>query len=318
MSDVGFDYVANPPPGSGAYITNLQKIMDAWSGGVYADDLRKLFINGGGHNDYDGNEWYAFDLFGNLWERINDPTLELEEDAVNGIFTDGAPIPIHSYGILGYHDGKVYRLGRSGSVLDNCWSFDLSSKAWAELASTTATDDHSGSAFWNPTTTRFHLVWKTGGGFADPKTFNPSTGVLTPVTLTGDSPTKAGAAAFSVTRQEIVWRTTTTDYGRWGFAGDVGEQITTTGLPALSANHGFTYDSQRGLYVAWEGGSTLHYLDPADWSWTSETPGGATPDADTGNGTFGRFQYVSEYDVLIGVQSVSGNVYLSKPEDWSL
>lgn len=51
-------------------------------------------------------------------------------------------------------------------------------------------------------------------------------------------------------------------------------------------------------------------------TWTSATPaGGVTPSAGLPNGTYGRFQYIKEYDVFVGVNSVDESVWLFKPQN---
>ena len=43
-----------------------------------------------------------------------------------------------------------------------------------------------------------------------------------------------------------------------------------------------------------------------------------TPPARNGNGVFGRFAYVPEYDVFVLATSVSAPAVFFKPSDWAL
>lgn len=49
-------------------------VMIAWNGGVLDPDSLTMYFHGGGHNDYYGNEWYAYDIQAGAFERLNDPS----------------------------------------------------------------------------------------------------------------------------------------------------------------------------------------------------------------------------------------------------
>ena len=57
-----------PPGGSPANIT------EAWNSGAFDTKRNRLLVTGGGHNDYGGNEVYAFDVptlkWSKLWNRF--------------------------------------------------------------------------------------------------------------------------------------------------------------------------------------------------------------------------------------------------------
>ncbi|MBR9699935.1 hypothetical protein GOV09_05750 [Candidatus Woesearchaeota archaeon] len=50
-----------------------QRGIYAYSGATFAPDYNYLLVFGGGHNDYAGNELYAFDVLNMKWERLTDP-----------------------------------------------------------------------------------------------------------------------------------------------------------------------------------------------------------------------------------------------------
>lgn len=329
LADVAFDYskVAVPP----GFSTGIMGIVNAWCGAVYAPDRGKLYVNGGGHNDYDGNEWYSFDVRNNVWERVNDPSLLREEDAAAGVLSDNTPIPIHSYNILAYSPDTrlLYRLGRSGSSLEHFWSFDPDTRTWTELKGS-KTDDHSaGSAYWSQAKKQFAIHSESFS------LFSPSTGVHTFVNPSGPTTSKHYASAFSESRQEMIWRTylpspdaaaTWGDYSCWRLTSNTKHRLFSKNSPPLHAGHGLAWDSRRARYVAWHGGSTLYYLAGTEidshatgMTWTSETPtAGVTPTAAQGNGTYGRFQYLEEFDVFIAVNRPDEPVFMFKPADWAL
>ena len=48
-------------------------VMEAWAGGAYDTLRNRLYVTGGGHLSYYGNEIYAFDIPTLKWLRITDP-----------------------------------------------------------------------------------------------------------------------------------------------------------------------------------------------------------------------------------------------------
>jgi hypothetical protein len=63
-----------------------------------------LLIWGGGHFAYAGNEIYGFDLGHLRWQRLSEPSLEIDLDyrAGDDIYIDGKPRSNHTYGSLQY------------------------------------------------------------------------------------------------------------------------------------------------------------------------------------------------------------------------
>src|SRR5687767_9376378 len=57
-------------------VEGLAGLMTAWNGGAYDGLRNRLLVFGGGHNDYYGNEIYAFNLNSMAWERVTNPTLD--------------------------------------------------------------------------------------------------------------------------------------------------------------------------------------------------------------------------------------------------
>ena len=55
-------------------IVGCAAAISAWSGGAYDSGRRRMLVWGGGHDDYWGNELYAFDLGTGTWQRITEPS----------------------------------------------------------------------------------------------------------------------------------------------------------------------------------------------------------------------------------------------------
>lgn len=54
--------------------TGSKAVMVAWNGAALDPDNLTMYFFGGGHNDYYGNEWYAYDIKAGKFERLNDPS----------------------------------------------------------------------------------------------------------------------------------------------------------------------------------------------------------------------------------------------------
>lgn len=323
VRSVLFDYSSSSTPDG--FRAGVQGLMDAWSGGAYATDRHRLYINGGGHRDYDGNEWYAFNMYTQQWERVNDPSLYLPDlpgASVDGINPDGTPIAIHTYGSLVYGPTtrRLYRMGRGGSPLKNYWSFDPDTRKWVDLG-VPASDPYGNIARWDPAS-RTILLFKTAtqaSGWASIQRYDPATNNLED---TGKTVPGGSMAAIDTKHRTCVYG------GSRGFeqidlATHESTKLTTSGETALEAVYapGFVYDSRRDRFTGWgaEDGDlrTLYHLSHDDWKWSAETPSdGATPTKPNTNGIRGRFQYVPEYDVFILVTRADGPVMMWKPRDW--
>ena len=63
----------------------FEGIFDAWNSGAYDTKRDKLYIWGGGHGDYFGNEIYALDLNNLSISRLTDPVLPIATSCVKGL-----------------------------------------------------------------------------------------------------------------------------------------------------------------------------------------------------------------------------------------
>ena len=322
LADVAFDYGAAATPDG--FRQNLQGLMDAWSGAAYASARHRLYLHGGGHRDYDGNEWYAFDVHAARWERVNDPSLYLETEAVGGVFPDGAPVPIHTYDCLVYAPttDTLYRMNAGGSPLARVFAFDLTSATWRDTGAE-VTDPFGGTARWDPIAQQILLLQNArhAAGYAHVVRFDPATDTRTQVELYGPT-MRTITGTMDTAGAELVFVGAGLAPIRVSTSSGASTPTATTGDTRLEAvgGPGFAYDARRDRFTGWGAGDarTLFHLSKADWTWTTETPAtGATPSAANTNGVFGRFQYVPEYDVFVLATTVSGPVMMWKPADWA-
>lgn len=306
-----------------------EAITTAWNSGALDTKRGRLYVFGGGHADYSGNEVYQFDLRTQRWSRLTEPSPRSAVPRINphepstDVYADGRPASVHTYGMVHYlpsldavwlqggsrwHDGK-------GSQLT--WLLDLESRQWR---SSRGFSGHLGlSSAYDPATNRVIAkdVWRY---FA----YNVATGAYAWVSGQGDQAT----ATYDGHMTGI-------DRGR-RMAVTIGRAIRPKGglialdlrsgnaRPELIAMTGDTeilrayapgldYDESRQRLVAWHGGGDVYEIDLAARV-VRKIPaaGGTPPGPQLENGTFGRWRYVPSEGGFIYVGSIRDAVYFYK------
>ena len=294
--------------------TGPAAIMAAWSGGAFDAATQSLIVWGGGHQDYYGNEVYAFSLNALSWRMLDQPSSIAAWDKNTPVLPDSSPSAQHTYdGLAMLPDRKLFVAGSSAATPDGSnyrasWLFDLASGTWHRAAdfvgssygNVAAYDATSGKVYaistgtglqaYDPTTDRWsgigprHIAKLNMTGAIDPKD-----GLLVAV----------GGGALHAIKLTL------------GIVSD----ISSTGDPTVVDGNapGFVWDSSANLFVGWSGGGTVYTLDPRHWQWTAyraapDNPVTPTPPAT--NGTFGRLQYDERTKVFILVNSTQQDVYL--------
>lgn len=331
LEDVKFVYT-NPPDG---FRVRLQSIMDAWSGAAFDPNRNRLVVHGGGHRDYDGNELYAFDLVANRWERLNDPTVRLESEAVEQVFDEppldspegDTPGPVHTYDFLEIdpRSGLIYRLENGGSPIRNIWAFDAQSVTWIDTGMAVSASPGSGTnaaSVWDPASERFWLADGDMGCWTRFASVDPVSGQTQAFSVDGGG-NHCGRKVATIrtdTEPSSVVVIGGSYLAQWGVGSATAEQPLLSGDLGFqgSGRQGLAYDAARGVIWVYDEDTPgkLYRVDPQSWESIGFTPGGAIPTTSTGNGIYGRFRYVPEYDVLIMVNQVNAPVFMYKPQDW--
>lgn len=322
---------AHEPEGAHT-VSGCAAIINAWGGGVWDPVHKKMILWGGGHNDYWGNEVYGFSPQTFQWELLVPGTPVPTIDDLSEPMPDGSPDSRHTYDGLAYltTENRLFAYGGalapdgSSSVLT--WALDLDQKAWSQLDAGQTLPPNPNGYYWMGTAydEAGHQVWMRNesgvyvydiaadtwerlidAGFPplwpDWAQSAYRRGVFDPkrklfFTLGGKhSDGKPDFFAFdTVSKQPVydVWQTTD------------GDEI--AGGHAPGADHDPTADA----IVAWAGGSAWA-LDLATKQWTQKSGAGA-PAAQVENGTYGRFRYLSRYNVFILVNKPDENVYFYK------
>lgn len=319
-------------------------IVEAWGGGAYGSRQRKMFIWGGGHNDYWGNEVYAFDLRHGKWARLTDPTPgPMVSASGSDPLPDGSPNSRHTYDGFQYieHMDRLFAQGGSvspgGGATSVSWLFDPKVGKWTNLG---AGADRPGgygiaSAYHAKTRSVFarttKALWR----------YEFDTGQWQRLVDFGYKPlwpryeVSGNKRAAIDTRRDLFWCVGNNDYLVWDVSNGkiVTNQWTTSGGGVYSNASrlgsypeqvfqsgggeihdmpapGFDYDSQADEFVAWSGGAP-HRLDLASRVWGRGSADGAPP-RQVQKGTYGRWRYVPDYNVFILINGVSSNVFFYK------
>src|SRR5581483_5286963 len=118
------DVLPSPVPNSGLSGEDPQSLTSAWSGASVEQTRGEyMFVAGGGHADYPGNEGYALSLraASPAWRRISDPTPNSRLTALtttNGVLTynDGRPRADHTSGWPTWGDGRIWYPAQSAAT----------------------------------------------------------------------------------------------------------------------------------------------------------------------------------------------------------
>jgi hypothetical protein len=302
-------------------------IMEAWNSGVYDSLRNRLLIFGGGHNDYYGNEIYAFDFDTMAWERVSDPTLNWAN--AQDPNSDGTASSRHTYNGMAYisHKDQFFVMGGAlNSTTGGCgsritWVFDLVQRRWIDrspsgVAPWTYCEE---SAVYDPESKKVWWAEQSYGGgtsglysydvdanqWMRPDNFNEYYGY----TMAMDS--KEGLLFLVAgARQDVQ----SYDIRRGILTRRVWN--TTGGSAFLSAGGvGFEYDPDEDRFVGWGGGSVYDLefnVDTSTGAWTRHDAPNAPPLSPNGRGVYGRWRYVPSLKAFALANATNQNVYFYK------
>jgi hypothetical protein len=298
-------------------------VISAWSGGAADDEGDRLIVWGGGHNDYWGNELYAFNLEGLTFERLNDPSpINPTPDQCVPELPDHTPNSKHTYGGLSYiaHARQMYVYGgggacKPGGFSTDTWTLDLATLTWKRMDPTVGGEPTGGlgASDYDPVSKRVFLS-NTSELWAydfDTNTYERvqesaatdyhMTGVVDPerglFLLMGNKGSPGGGIfAFQIGAGST--------YTREDWTPDV------TGCDDLISKPypGLAYDPSRKLIVGWAGGDSVHVFNPDTKSCTQATYTGGPGDQQM-NGTNGRWRYLPKQNAFALVNDWMQNAF---------
>lgn len=320
MRSVAYDW-----PAGVTYTQNgvgVAGVMSLWSGGAYDTKRDRLVVWGGGHFGYAGNEIYAFDVNGQKWVRVNDPSIPVGDNTPYA--PDGGPTSRHTYDYVEYvpsidrfcsfGGAGFYSDGQHGTNNTDCFNFDA--LKWERKAAIpdVGTTTIGSKAVFDPVTQRVFLQTGLGGTFSS---YDPSTDKWSILVSNSYMDYYLTVAIDPVRRKmiavgdgkQVIW-----DLNKPGAGYST---LSTSGETAIINTQapGIVYDPVTDRFVAWAGGPNVYTLNMDSLIWTRVSPAAtntATPTAAEGTGTYGRFRYIPSKNAFIAVNSVDEDVYFYK------
>jgi hypothetical protein len=334
--DPAADPAANPnfpgkPPWNGN--TGQIAVTTTWNGGAVARGYGakgSLIAWGGGHQDYYGNEIYAFDLNTLTWSRLTNPYKSVSFPVSNGIWPDGTPSVPHTYAMAGYHPGTnsfacMYTQdSNTPSNVSVAVFFDFDTMTWRRSPRNSSTVVYGGWAAYDSSRDAW---WMEGGD---------SGGVFAKFTMNGDGTagtwTNYGAKFSALDSRAVrdpihdilVITTFRQNDNMYGLdlknPGNSTVQLTQNGTaPVRDGANGWEWSDSLQSIVYWRrGGSVYQVVPPAgdwktgNWTWIPLTAGSNTvTPADPSSGVYSRFQLMryTDAEIAVVVNDVSGKVY---------
>jgi hypothetical protein len=304
-----------PSPGG---VSGCSAVIAAWSGAAADIDDNHLYIWGGGHDDYHGNEVYALDLSALRMKRLNEPSPASTILACDDQYTDGLPSSRHTYDALTFLPGEkaLFAFGGSkakcGFMANDTWTFSPASLTWTSrkqggppsgspgvMADFDAASKrvllHDGAAFWSfdPAANAYQRLRDNGVDYHMTGRIDPKRQLFV---MMGGGQLRAISIAPGSSYDLMNW------------------DSATTGCDALrtASSPGLTYDPEQERLVGWAGGDDVYLFDADAKSCTKASfPGGPGPKgpATSGQGTFGRFRYFPKLGVFVVVFDWQSNAF---------
>ena len=305
-----------PSPGGA---TGCSSVIVAWSGAAADVDNNQLYIWGGGHNDYHGNEVYALDLVALSMKRLNEPSPASAVLDCSDQYADGLPSSRHTYDALTFLPGEkaLFAFGGSkatcGFLANDTWTFSPANLTWTPRKQGGPPSGSPGvMADFDAASNRV-LLHDSGGAFWS---FDPATNaylrlrdnITVDYHMTGRIDPKRQVFVMmggGQLRAISIAPGSSYDLMNWDNA--------TTGCDVLrmAPSPGLTYDPAQDRLVGWAGGDDVYLFDADAKACTKASfPGGPGPKGPaTNQGTFGRFRYFPKLGVFVVVSDWQSNAY---------
>jgi hypothetical protein len=307
-------------------------VITAWSSAAWDGDRSQLLLFGGGHNDYWGNEVYAFQPATMSWQIVKEHSPSISPDNQNkDPLDDGTPVSRHTYDGLQYLSGPHRFFSFGGAMAMNgysttvTWTLDLDSGAWTNMepGGEGAALNGANGTYWMGTAydpVSEQLFYKSEAGFS----IYDVTGNAWSHVLDGGYPPLYPQWSSSRYRRGVIdpTRRLFFAFGEepevqvfvWSIDDQmpVSEQWLSSGGDTVFAQGavGVDYDPTTDSMVAWSGGAPWA-MDMTSKVWTQKNGDGA-PAEQVGQGTYGRWRYVPRYNVFILVNEPDEDVRFYK------
>jgi hypothetical protein len=242
------------------------------------------------------------------FDKCDDPTILAQLD-------EQQPRSAHSYGNVAYSPktGEFFVLGNTApypsgqDISPRVMSFDFKSKKWSRKG------DHPGVRIGGCSATGADgTIYSIRDGAL--YSFEPVTGVWTELPNGQNAKAYYAGAAVDTKRNQLFVTANGVDLERFDLTAQGAlSTIQSTGLSGpLNGQLGFEYVASIDRFVAWDGGKTVHYLNPETHVWTSVDGTGDDPGAFPGNGIWGRFRVSPTRHVLVLATATNQDVLIFK------
>ncbi len=293
---------------TGIWQTGVYCVIDCWNGAAWDAENHHLYLHGGGHNGYAGNEVYRLDL-GNLsLNRLNDPSPLTGNDIGLNKETVSGPAASHTYDgmIWSPVTNRLLMLADTGN--GNAAEFDPATNTWSLFASPTG---------WYPMTAEdpasgeiFVLDGNTMGTL---KLVNPTTKQVTQTIGSSQNWDNVGSL---VLWQGALYKPDTNPNVNGGVP-HIRSYSTSTGASSAYVAMPTEVPGQSGLavrgnqFVIWGGEKKVWVYDNDTAQWTTYSPTNGPASANPGR-VYSRWVYLPELDVFAGYTN-PGGLWLFKP-----
>ncbi|MAD76528.1 MAG: hypothetical protein CML20_17360 [Rheinheimera sp.] len=302
-------------------------VVFAWGGADLDESSGQLYLWGGGHNDYYGNEVYQLDAISGALRRLTKPAQPADPDTHPKLtellpFDGSQPNSRHTYDGMAFISNKALLWAFSGALAGrhpgapdpNTWLFDPDAKRWHKDA---VSGDIPRGAFGVVAAydSKTGLVYLHDRAALYSYQFRPEGGLYTKLNDRGGLGLGVNAAIDPVNRKMLIIGqkkqilydlTAESGYQRTSLPlqGDA-EFINQFPAPGLS------YNSKDGHFYAWPGDGKLYQFDLASLSWRGIAIEG-DPGSQVRHGTFGRFAYVQQLDGFVLLNNPRQPAYFLK------
>lgn len=292
-----------------------KETFGGWGGA--AIDGQRMYFFGGGHHHYRGNDIKVYDFETLSWSRLYDPayvTTATHPAGNRRYIPEKGPRATHVYDGMEYVP-QTHSLYMWGHYNFHGWRFDL--EVWEK----TGDPWQAWSAFDIPKGTRNNppdffraAVWPDGQILLHGSNYARGRGDIFAFDPVGHAYTSTLRAQFVATALTVAGDRAygrAAEHQRLNVYTREGRRVDTIDMPGGFSSRGMAYHPGRDLLVLWNGKADTLVYDLKAETWTQvgiladAAPQGAP------NGPFGRWRYLPEHDIFVGLAKVESG---AKPQ----